>query len=43
MTELLLDDALTAGRALAAGEITPVELVDAQLARIDAQDPGIGA
>ena len=43
MTELLLDDALTAGRALAAGEITPVELVDAQLARIDVQDPGIGA
>ena len=43
MTELLFDDALTAGRALAAGHLTPSELVDAQLARIDAVDPGIGA
>lgn len=43
MTELLFDDALTAGRALAAGHLTPLELVDAQLARIDAVDPGIGA
>ncbi len=43
MTELLFDDALTAGRALAAGHLTPLELVDTQLARIDAVDPGVGA
>lgn len=43
MTELLLGDALTAGRAVAAGHVSPLELVDAQLARIDARDPEIGA
>lgn len=42
MTELLLGDVLTAGRAVAAGHVSPLELVDAQLARIDAWDPEIG-